>query len=104
MLANRKEWQFIPDPVDCAGKHVNVKYEGKAHPGNSGEHDLLVECMHKLSKKNTNCVLGLTKCFSQVRIVKTQNGRLYCYLSFSDGIYTFIHFTRLINKLLYFFH
>ena len=52
------DWKNIPDPSECVGKYVVIKYDNKPYPGiveNSGQSDIFVQCMHRVGKKDNNC-------------------------------------------------
>ena len=47
----------IPQPLQCIGKYVIVKYGKNAYPGiveDAGEIDVFVKCMHGVGRKNSN--------------------------------------------------
>lgn len=51
-------WQNIPSPLNCIGKYVIVQYGKNAYPGyveDAGEHDVYVQCMHGVGRKQSNC-------------------------------------------------
>jgi hypothetical protein len=52
------DWKNIPDPSECVGKYVVIKYDNKPYLGiveDSGQSNMFVQCMHRVGIKDNNC-------------------------------------------------